>query len=51
MSDRISKIINNRTYVYISGKWVHDRSSLELDPHDPDYRDAWDKKNRGYEKY
>jgi len=42
MVNKIVKIINNRMYVYIVGKWVHYKSSLELDPHDPDYRDVWD---------
>jgi|TARA_R110000803_G_scaffold140884_1_gene207426 hypothetical protein len=33
------KYINNRMYVNIDGKWVNQRSQIEIDPHDPDYRE------------
>jgi|TARA_R110000823_G_scaffold312707_1_gene439596 hypothetical protein len=33
------KYINNRMYKYINGKWVDERSQIEIDPHDPDYRE------------
>lgn len=42
MKDKLRKNINRRTYVFIDGKWVNERSDQELDPHDPDYRTAWD---------
>ena len=42
MSEKIVKIVNNTTYVFMDGQWFNEKSNVELDPHDPDYRVAWD---------
>ena len=42
MDNRIVKVINNRTYVFSNNQWVNEKSNVELDPHYPDYRIAWD---------
>tara|TARA_R110000744_G_scaffold208663_1_gene327452 strand:- start:43 stop:183 length:141 start_codon:yes stop_codon:yes gene_type:complete len=41
MSEKRVKYVNNKTYIFINGKWINERSNLELDPHDPDYRAVW----------
>jgi hypothetical protein len=46
MSDKITKIIDKKTYVFTEGKWINERSNEELDPHDPYYRAVWDIKNK-----
>ena len=39
------KIINGKTYKFQDGKWINERSRVELDPHDPDYRIVWNIKS------
>ena len=43
------KKINGTTYKFEDGKWINQRSNIELDPHDPDYRVVWNLKvyNKG----
>jgi len=42
MKNNKTRIINRKTYTFIKGKWINERSNSELDPHDPDYREVWD---------
>lgn len=35
------RIVNGKTYKFENGKWINERSRIELDPHDPDYRTVW----------
>ena len=39
------KKINGKTYKFQNGKWINERSKVELDPHDPDYRIVWNIKS------
>tara|TARA_B110000858_G_scaffold74166_1_gene86205 strand:- start:1377 stop:1526 length:150 start_codon:yes stop_codon:yes gene_type:complete len=42
MSDNIKvRIVNGKTYKFKNDKWINERSNIELDPHDPDYRIIW----------
>ena len=45
MTEAQIKIINGKTYKFQNGKWINERSRVELDPHDPDYRIVWNIKS------
>ena len=46
MNEKRIKCISTRTYIFVDGKWINERSNIELDPHDPDYRVVWDIKKK-----
>jgi len=35
------KKVKNRSYIFINGQWINERSNIILDPHDPDYTIVW----------
>lgn len=40
------RIIKGKKYIFTNGRWVVDSSTVELDPHDPDFGWEWDLNNR-----